>query len=228
MNLPSPSSRPARQVKLVWRRNLRQSFTLIELLIVMSIIIVVTSLVLPAMRGPVDAISLSGAYGMTESILSVARQAAITRNLPVEVRIYKNDDGTGNEYRVLGSVIPASKSGVTPAVNEWISPPKALPGHIIMVTDPTFSTLLAKTPGGPDPKDTTSYKSQQYISLTFQANGSTDLPETKADGVSPNPWCLSLKNPHSPAVTGPPPKPAANYVAIVIDAATGRTMSYQP
>lgn len=200
----------------------------------MGIILIVAGLVLPSMRGPMDAINLSGASSAADATLALARQTAVSRNLPVEVRLYKYDDGTGSAYRVIGAVITAAAS--TQAADEWVSPPKALPGNILLIEDPKFSTLLARAVPYVSPAPIAPWKktdatgpslvrNKEYISFTFQPNGSTNLAVPDPNGSPIDGWCLTLKNPHSPAVGT---APAANYVAIVIDALTGRTLIYQP
>ena len=76
-------------------------FTLIELLSVIAIVSILAVTTLPAIRGTLDGVTISGAAGVVESELSFARQVAMSRNLPVEVRFYKHDDGNGMAWRAV-------------------------------------------------------------------------------------------------------------------------------
>ena len=174
-----------------------------------------------------DGINISGAAGLAEAEILLARQTAISRNLPVEVRFYKHDDGTGDAWRVVAVVIPAAASGQ--ASDEWMTAGKVLPGSVIIVDSDSFSTVLSKASAltsekiapwtsqepGTSPR---LLQNKSYVAFRFNPDGSTNLP-------SGQPWCLTLKNPRSQPVNG---APAANYVSIVLDSLTGRTMAYQP
>lgn len=204
----------------------QMAFSLIELLTVMALVSLLTMAALPALR-IMDGVNISGAAGMAETEISLARQTAMSRNLPVEFRIYKYDDGSGEGWRVLAAVIPASLSGAEN--DEWISPGRVLPGHIVIEDTQNFSTILSKATSSSGSK-TAPWTGQEssnapklvrnknYVGFLFQANGSTDLP-------SDQPWCLTLKNPRSLPSQD---KPSDNFVSLVIDSTTGRTVSYQP
>ncbi|MFZ4681144.1 MAG: Verru_Chthon cassette protein D [Terrimicrobiaceae bacterium] len=210
------------------RRSVGQSaFSLIELLTVMAMISMLAVATVPALRGTLDGINVSGAAGLAESEILLARQTAISRNLPVEVRFYKHDDGTGDAWRVVAVVIPASASGQT--ADEWITSGKILPGNVVIQDTNDFSTVLEKA--APLTADKIAPWSSQesssapklvqnknYVGFRFNPDGSTNLPNGQ-------PWCLTLKNPRSQSVGG---APASNYVSIVLDSLTGRTMTYQP
>jgi len=206
----------------------QRAYSLIELLAVMAIIALLATTALPAMRGILDGVNVSGAAGMAEAELSLARQTAMSRNLPVEIRFYQHDDGTGLKWRQLAVLIPASASGLSS--DQWITPGKILPGNIIMEDSGDFSTILSKATapsGGQTNAPWTgtelasappSVRGKNYVGFRFNSDGSSNLPSDQA-------WCLTLKNPFTKAQGQ---APAANYVALVLDSLTGRTMSYQP
>ncbi|CAN5758233.1 hypothetical protein BH09VER1_BH09VER1_12890 [soil metagenome] len=202
-------------------------FSLIELLSVMTVISLLAVATVPAMRSTLDGINVSGAAGVAEAELLLARQTAISRNLPVEVRFYKSDDGTGDAWRMVAIVIPAAFSGL--AADEWITPGKTLPGNVIIEDSNDYSTVMTKAvPASADKiapwtsQESTSapraVQGKSYVGFLFNADGSTNLP-------SGQPWCVTLKNPKSQPTAS---APAKNYVSIVVDSLTGRTLSYQP
>jgi uncharacterized protein (TIGR02596 family) len=202
-----------------------RAFSLVELLTVIAIISVMAASTVPALRGTLDGASLVGAGDVVTASIHLARQTAMSRNLPVELRIYRHDDGNGDNYRLLGLVIPASASGQ--ASDEWICTAKTLPGHIIMDDTGTYSTILsgAEADATAAPWSGTEsaaapgiLKNKSYVGFQFRPDGSTSLGSNQ-------PWCLSLKNPRSQPAGD---RPAANFVSIVLDSATGRTLAYQP
>jgi uncharacterized protein (TIGR02596 family) len=205
----------------------RAAFSLIELLSVMTLLSVLAVAAVPAMKGTLDGVTISGAAGMAESEISLARQTAMSRNMPVEVRIYRHDDGNGLAWRAMALVIPASVSGQ--ASDEWLNRGKILPGNVVVDDAQEYSTLLsqaqapASEPMGPWTATESAgapglLKSKTYVAFQFKPDGSTNLPNGQ-------PWCITLRNYHSRPNGS---APAANYVSIVLDSLTGRTMSYQP
>ncbi|WP_075078078.1 Verru_Chthon cassette protein D [Terrimicrobium sacchariphilum] len=209
----------------VFRRR-AAGFTLIELLSVMAIISILAVTTLPAIRGTLDGVTISGAAGVVESELSYARQVAMSRNLPVEVRFYKHDDGNGLAWRAVASVIPSSVSGATG--DEWLSRGKVLPGNVIADDAQEYSTLIslagsASTNAGPWTATESAsapgiLRGKSYVGFRFRPDGSINLPNGQ-------PWCLTLRSSTSRQSGS---APADNYVSIVLDSLTGRTMSYQP
>jgi len=218
-----------------------RGFTLLELLLVMAIVVAVMSAAAPAVRGTLDGVSLTGAAETLEGHLSLARQVAMSRNLPVEVRFYQDTSIPSNPWRIVGMVIPAISTGQ--AKDEWVSAPATLPGTVIIDTTEgkDFSTILTNTNAGtpssatPDPvgpwksrePDSAVYRvrGKSYVAFRFQPNGSTNLPAS-ADASVNQAWSLSLKNLKDRSTNGL--TPAANYVAVVVDPLTGRTLSYRP
>lgn len=208
----------------------KSAFSLIELLTVVALISVLIVGVVPGIRGTLDGINLSGAASLAESQISLAHQTAISRNTPVEVRIYEHDDGTGLAWRAMALVIPASMSGK--ANDEWITKGTVLPGNIVIEKDGNFSTIVSGASGGSSSGSKVApwsgqelagapgmLKDKKYVAFSFRSDGSTDLPSDK-------PWCITLKNVRSQSAEGG--KPAANFVSLVIDPATGQTLVYQP
>jgi len=205
-----------------------RAFTLIELLFVIALIAILAVATLPAMRSVLDGTNVNGAASMLEAMIATARQTAMSRNLPVEVRFYQDDDGTGAAWRKVGVVIPASSSGLP--TDQWIAPGKMLPGNVIMDAAAEFSTILSMATAPSGGATNAPWKSQEpasapgsvqgknYVGFRFNADGSSNLPANQA-------WCLALRNPYAAPAAN---TPAANFVALVLDPVTGRTLSYQP
>jgi len=223
--LSSPHMEHSPFLSSVFRRR-AAGFTLIELLSVVAIISILAVTTLPAIRGTLDGVTISGAAGVVESELSYARQVAMSRNLPVEVRFYKHDDGNGLAWRAVASVIPSSVSGATG--DEWLSRGKVLPGNVIADDAQEYSTLISlagssSTNAGPWTATESAtapgiLRGKSYVGFQFRPDGSINLPNGQ-------PWCLTLRSSTSRQSGS---APADNYVSIVLDSLTGRTMSYQP
>lgn len=189
----------------------------------MAVFSILTAATLPALRGTLDGYNISGAADLVGAELALARQTAISRNLPVEVRIYRHNDGTEEAWRVLGLVIPAAASGAEE--DEWIAPGKVLPGNILFDDNGDFSTIVSEADASLVPRRGTEaatapgiLKNKEYVAFRFQPDGSTNLPTNQA-------WCMTLRSPRSSPEGG---MPAANYVSIVLDSLTGRSMTFQP
>jgi len=204
-----------------------EAFSLVELLTVIALLSILAVATVPSLRGTMDGITINGAAGVIEAELSLARQTALSRNLPVEVRIYQHDDGTGVAWRMVALVIPASVTGK--AADEWVSRGKVLRGSVVIDDAKEFSTVVsdAKKAGAGVVAPIRSEESasappllreKAYVAFQFKPDGSTNLPNGQ-------PWCLTLRN-----LNGHPSgnAPAANYVSLVLDSLTGRTIAFQP
>jgi uncharacterized protein (TIGR02596 family) len=199
---------------------------LVELLTVIAIISALAAATLPALRGTMEGLNISGAAEVAAAEMSLARQTAVSRNLPVEVRIYKLKDGADEVWRAMAVVVTRSASGREN--DEWITPGRVLPGNVIFSDAQDYSTMITENGQGDglpvsgresvEPGTPKMLRQQEYVSFTFRPDGSTTL-------ASSMPWSLTLKSPNGRPAEG---RPAANFIAIVLDAMTGRTMMFQP
>ena len=205
----------------------RAAFSLLELLCVMAVISILAVTATQSIRSSLEGYNLTGAADMVRAELLLAKQTALSRNMPVEVRFYKYTDITGDKWRLMALLIPAAVSGNSS--DEWITSGRMLPGNVVMEDSSEYSTVLSKAlPLGSDKvAPWTALESsnaprilqgKSYVGFLFESDGSTNLPNGQ-------PWCLTLKNLQArPSGTGP----TANYVSLVIDAATGSARSFQP
>lgn len=202
-------------------------FTLVELLVVITVIGTLAALSAPAFRSVTESTHLTSAAGILADHLNLARQTAITRNLPVEFRLYQVGSGANAPYRMVAVVIP--DGGDT--VPEWVSTPKLLPGSMIVDTANAnaFSSIL--TPGSASqapysrsaedgPEVPAAARNLPFIAFTFRPDGSTDLNPDPTE-----PWTLSVR---SERATPAGDRPANNFITLLLDPVLGRVRPFQP
>lgn len=212
-------------------------FTLIEMLVVVSIIAILAVSSLQALQGTLSGLNLKGGANTVAAQLDLARQTASTRNFAVDVRLYqdssKSRDNNGNyPYRLIALVIPASVSGATS--DEFVSLPVALPADVIIDSAPTYSSVLNVSLGasGFQPiaaleLSTAPYavRNLPYIKFTYLPNGRINLDPNLPSGQQ---WCLTLLNQNKASLPVSNNGPASNFVTLVLDVQTGRDRVYQP
>ncbi|CAN5687331.1 hypothetical protein BH09VER1_BH09VER1_03670 [soil metagenome] len=199
-------------------------FSLVELLVVISIIIVLAVLAVPAFTNFGRANTLSAAGQQVVDTLNFARQTAMTKSRPVEVRFYKlpeidQDGGNPTNYRAMQLFLVDSTS------TNVLSRPVYFATPVVISQQLTTSSLLDDT-NCPEVKAVATDAMLPGIGLnyrlrkfSFKPDGSTDLP---LDGS----WFLTLCGKFDPAkrASGLP----ANFLTVQIDPQNGRTRTYQP
>jgi len=219
------------------RRVSRAAFTLIELLLVITIIIILTALVTPAMDSLLRPLQLTKGAQLLDGQLSLARQIALTRNHSVEVRFYQFGDpeipgeqpsnpGTGR-YRAM-QIFEVQESGTAVALDKV----QRIPPAVVIDSGAALSSIIGSaqaSPGIPTATDGAvlniplpqvgmHYKA---VSFRFLPSGSTNLPST-----SGAPWFLTLHNlsDGDPSTKTPP----ANFFTLQIDANNGHIKTFRP
>lgn len=218
---------------MVRRLKLKRGFTLIELLAVVGIIAILAVAVVPGMRGVGESFSLTSATDQVVSTFNLARQTAMARNTPVEVRLYRLPSATGTgsgEYRLVGAVIPHPTDS---SRDEWILKLRPLPNGIIFddgSVNAEFSSLIrgAGTGSTAVPRRFTGVatgvpmmvRDREYVAFTIRADGSTNL-----DPAASTPWTVSLRTNRDRPVAD---RPANNFVTVLIDPVLGRPKVFRP
>lgn len=204
----------------------RRAFSLAEMLIAISIILLLVALITPALLGIVDSSHLKVATSTVADALSHARQTAITSNRAVEVRLYQIPrENAAPDAPVAERVYRAlALYRIEDTGPRQLGPLIKLKGNVKCAEDTTHGTLIFHTPedqsalpeqgGSPG----TPYNYRYFI---IRADGSTTLPPTTPSGDT---WHLVLYNGNRPlakALEG-------NYGTIQMDPGTARPRTIFP
>lgn len=210
--------------KAGWRRG----FTLMEMLVVLTVIGVLFAFSAPQLFSLLQANSLTSAGNLLKSKLSQAQQLALSKNVDVEVRFFRFSDDLQAQltdevrgfqfyqYDEEGDAIPVSKFFRVQA-------------PIVISNDNKFSTLLQPGVGGASPVQGNSAipkgsgegrKNASYVSFRFRPDGSTDLPGRSPRGDT---WHISLVKEGSDQRGAP-----NNFYTVQIDSYNGKISEYRP
>ncbi|MES2597709.1 MAG: Verru_Chthon cassette protein D [Verrucomicrobiota bacterium] len=206
------------------RRLFRAAFTLIELCVCVSTVLLLVALTTPTLLDVLDANRMTQAADIVQGRLTEARGLAVTFASDVEVRIFRNspipavDGGSGQGIQVLR--LREVDAGTSADPDEPLSiefvpegDEDPLPSSIGISTNDEFSSLWTLPPH----TLVTDQGDRPYVAFRFRPDGSTDLSEAVS-------WTLTL-------VRQPTPDPAVltkNFVALQLDPVTGHISSFRP
>ena len=205
-----------------------RGFSLIEMLIVVTVVGVLLAFAAPQLFSLVQSTSLTSEGTAIRNRMSQAQQIALSQNTDVEVRFFKmKDEGNAEtetafrafqfyRYNEYGQLLPVSQFF-------RIRPP-------IVINEP-LSTLLHGNEGGSNALSPTKGTAQipvvsdlktfEYVSFRFKPDGSTDLPGRAKSGGDT--WYITPTKglPTDAQVPN-------NYFTVQLDPFNGRVTSYRP
>ncbi len=214
------------------------AFSLIELVVVISIIAIIATFTVPAMNSILRGSSMTQASQMLTDQVSFARQLALSKNRAIEMRFYQfgdpespgesvADKGTW-KYRSM-QLFEVVESGVAVPINKI----QRLPNTVVMNVTADLSTLIGGpgqtplSPTGKDPELPRGVKANyKYVAFRFQQDGSTNLNATER-------WFLTIHNdapPNYDKITELKDSKgqSIDFFTIQIDPVSGATKGYRP
>ena len=196
-----------------------RGFTLLELLLVVSIMMVLFTLLAPATRSVLDSFHVTQALNVVLGTLDEAKERAVSLNRPIEVWICRSTTASPSNYRVI-QVISHEPSGILKPVGR----PLELPQGTCITSGTTWSSLLSltdKIPGSVRNEPPVGSLKMNYVykQLTFYPSGTTDL-----DSAATAPWFLTIMSERSEAQG----VLAKNFATIQIDPVNGLTTARRP
>ena len=178
----------------------RQGFTLVELLTVMAIIGVLTTVSMTGFASLLSSNHVNEATSVVQEQLELARQTAKTLNRSVQLRFYQDQNNTAAAPSIdcMQIVVPAKNSGT--GTDQPVEKPTLLPQSVIIADSssdlkpPPFSSsspIFAAFNPAPSANYTGCYI------LTFSPTGAITVTDTTGTPVSPTPsgtvyWQLSI------------------------------------
>ncbi|NBZ96597.1 MAG: Verru_Chthon cassette protein D [Proteobacteria bacterium] len=215
-DLPSTSGPDLRSSKFT------SGFSLLELLVVIGIIVLMSSLMGPMINTALRGTKLNQAEEMVVGVLSLSRQTALTQNKTVELRLYSYKDSTvpgdTGQIHALQAFLLDDSGNYTPVMKS-----QQLPETVVVTTNTTLSTICTLTNTSdslpPIPRASTNY---QCYSFQFYSGGSTSL----AGNSSQSNWCLTLENMLDDNGSNLPK--SSNFITISIDPYNGSYRIFRP
>ena len=222
-------------------KNSRSGFSLIEMLIVLSVLGVLFAIAAPNLFSLMQASSLSSEGNLLRNKLTQAQQLALSKNNDVEVRFFKMaDPGAAEleaEFRAFQFFQYDEKGQLNPVSKFFrISAP--------VIISAENSTLLkekgnqddgaqdygfmAPSSGSAEIPIGSRVETTEYVAFRFRPDGSTDLPGRSGSSDAyegGDTWYLTLIQGTDPVdSTGLP----ANYYTIQLDPFNGRLAIFRP
>jgi uncharacterized protein (TIGR02596 family) len=217
-----------------------RAFTLIEVLIVLTLIAMLLFFTVPGLKDVMKGSKLTSAADQIIGDLNLARQTAIKEGMPVEVRFYKfaGSGSSTTEERFaayqcfqlaqdLNEPSDYTSERIPKAVFEKV---KVIPQGVVLVDSKKWSSLLTEDTmkqGServrglvPGERDTEA----RYFSFIISPEGSTSLDQTGAKQ-----WFITLVNESEyQKAANPEALKPKNFINIQVDPYTANTRRYQP
>ena len=203
------------------------AFTLLELLTVVAIIVLLASLMAPMLGSALRGTSVTQSTDKVIGLLSLARQAALTRSQTVEVRFYSYTNpempGDTGQCHGLQAFFVDDLGNYTP-----ITKLQTLPQNVVITTNPNLSSLLGSNnlvPFGTGtlllPRVRTNYS---YNWFRYYRSGLTSLQNSQIP--SNNVWCLTIENLSDDRANAT--NPPSQYSTLTVDPYNGTVRTYRP
>ena len=221
-----------------------RAFTLIEMLVVVTIVVLLLAFATPALTRTLQASRLSAAGESIMGSLAEAQQLALTTNVPVDIRFFSYQSGFDpapvfHSYQLFKITQSRQGSGGSATVMESAVPVGNLinlPEGIIIPTDSTVSAALSST-GIADKKDNSDagysgVSGATYNAVRFMPDGTCRTVGNTTNGFAqltfqtlPNSYFTVTFDIGAAVTAANLPK---NFYTIQIDPFTGKARNYKP
>lgn len=221
-----------------------RAFSLVELVVVISVLAILAAFSIPAVTSMLQGSSLTQASQMLVDQMNLARQFALSKNTTVEVRIYRySDPDTPGEdvsqpekgkFRALqvfeklpsGAALPLGKAEELPISVIIGSNPEKPEDSLSSLIDREKSAIITADRVKEDrsavelPRGIK--KQYDYVAFSFLPDGSTTLGPAKL-------WFITLHgNNDKPQTVDGKLHPPANFFTLQIDPVSGTTKIFRP
>jgi uncharacterized protein (TIGR02596 family) len=205
----------------------RSAFSILELLVVIAIIAILATLATAGLDSVSRSTKLASAAQRLGDQIALARQTAVSRNLPVEVRLYKlpDFDQTSGSPTIWRGVQVFLIDGVNATP---VTRPLFFSHRVIISENSAVSPLLQNSASGLGAEITPAaavgafaLASVRYKSFTIRPNGTV----TSSNNIPPENWFLTLHHENDPKPDGAKP---ANFATIQINPITGKVSILRP
>ena len=228
----------------------RRGFSLIEMLVVVSIVVMLLALATPALTRTLQASRLSGAGEAMMGSIAEAQQTALTTNPPVDVRFFSFTEDLDqapvyHSYQLFKITQSTQNSGGSATVTEKVVPVGnliRLPEGIIIPTDSALSGAFSSSSGGastglPDTKENSQVgyagvSGATYNAIRFMPDGTCRTVGAASNGMAklefqtlPNNFFTMTFGSGTTVTLANLPK---NFYTVHIDPYTGKARSYKP
>lgn len=200
---------------LILRRTQRRAFSLMEMLVVISILAIFAVVAAPITSGVLESNSLSQGGQLVNEQFRRARQLANVRNRGVELRFIQTLEENKTGFQVLQIWVPDSKGTLRPEGRM-----QKLPPSVVFHQDANLSPLFTLLPVGSMPSSQGN-GTMSYKAVTIRPSGLVEPVPTAAD--RPRLYLTLCSRNHASSSSAP-----SNYVTIQVNPDAGTTLVYRP
>ncbi len=205
----------------LWRQGKEQAFTLIELLLVVAIVGILSTLAITGFNSAVRGTKVASTAQAVSDALNLARSSALARNRPVEIRFLELPDF--DQTAAGPTIFRGVQIFLIDSTNTMaLTKPFLFPNPIVASTDSRKSSILAqpKLSGGTNRVSGSAFN---YIPLTFGSDGIIRAQSTML--TTTNQWFVTVQTRKDFDTDGTWPD---NYATVSVNPVTGNTKIYQP
>ncbi len=218
-----------------------RAFTLIEMLVVLSIMAMMIAIVAPAFIGVIRSTQMTSSGDALVNAVNMAQQEALASNLPVELRFYQWEEGADADvdrhfhgYQVvrlgkLGQRTMSTGSNTNYAQVEAVTDAIVMDSGIVVVKDNVYSPLLSSS--FPEGQNLFTRANSTYSAIRFYPDGSIKTPQSASNGGSVEAGVVPPPLPASYFTVGDAREASGdlkNFYCIQIDPYTSKARVYRP